>query len=186
VNHSDVELVDSYLKGDETSLRALVNSYLKPVHGYIFQYVLDSAVAEELTQETFLKVWKNLRKYDRSKSFKTWLFQIAKNTAIDYLRKNKELAFSELSSDFEEHINDSIPDNELLPDEIVKQLEHVEVTREALKKISADYRVVIMMHYVDGLSLREIADLLGESSDTVKSRHRRALQQLKSFLHPNL
>jgi RNA polymerase sigma-70 factor (ECF subfamily) len=93
-NLGDLKLIKQYLAGDEKSLDVLVKRYLKIIYGYSYRNVGNSADAEDITQETFLKVWKNIKKFDQSKSFKSWIFTIAKNTSIDYLRKKKSVPFS--------------------------------------------------------------------------------------------
>ncbi|MFA6919366.1 MAG: sigma-70 family RNA polymerase sigma factor, partial [Patescibacteria group bacterium] len=90
----DEQLVQQYLSGDEKSLEVLIQKYLKPIYNFVYRYVGDMANAEDLTQEVFVKVWKNIKKFDRKKSFKTWIFCIAKNTAFDYLRKKKSIPLS--------------------------------------------------------------------------------------------
>ncbi|MBI4159946.1 sigma-70 family RNA polymerase sigma factor [Candidatus Wolfebacteria bacterium] len=73
----------------EVSLELLIRRYLKPIYGFTYRYVGAGQDTEDVTQETFVKVWRNLKKFDQNKSFKTWIFSIAKNTAIDFLKKKK-------------------------------------------------------------------------------------------------
>ena len=87
------QLVRDYLKGDENSLEILIGQYLKPIYSFIYRYVGNASEAEDITQEVFVRVWKNLKKFDQNKKFKTWIFGIAKNASIDWLRK-KISAFS--------------------------------------------------------------------------------------------
>jgi len=93
---SDKKLIKQYLHGDEKSLGFLIKRYLKPIYNFVYRYVSEAASAEDITQETFVKVWKNLNKFDQRKHFKTWIFCLAKNTAIDFLRKKKEIHFLNL------------------------------------------------------------------------------------------
>ncbi|MCX6789783.1 MAG: sigma-70 family RNA polymerase sigma factor, partial [Candidatus Gribaldobacteria bacterium] len=94
---SDNEIVKRHLKGDEEALEFLVRRYLKPIYSFVCRNVGDADVAEDITQETFVKMWKNLKKFDQQKNFKSWLFTIAKNSSIDFLRKKKvtPLSFAE-------------------------------------------------------------------------------------------
>ena len=88
-NESDKQLIINYLKGDEKSLELLIQSYLKPIYSFVYRCTGNTQDAEDVTQEVFVKVWRNLKKFDQRKSFKTWIFAIAKNTAFDHLKKRK-------------------------------------------------------------------------------------------------
>src|SRR5579864_3367577 len=90
----DHELVKQYLKGDEKSLEVLVAKYLNPIYRFVYSYVKDQQTAEDITQDVFLKVWKNAKKVDKNKNFKSWIYTIAKNTALDFLKKKKSIPFS--------------------------------------------------------------------------------------------
>ena len=92
----DKQLIVEYLKGDEKALETLFSRYLKPIYTFVYRLTGNAQDAEDISQEVFVKVWKNLKKYDDTRSFKTWLFTIAKNTAYDLLRKNKEIVFSDI------------------------------------------------------------------------------------------
>ena len=94
-NLADKKLIQQYLKGDEKSLEILVVKYLKLIYSFVYKNVGNPAEAEDITQEVFIKVWKNMKKFDQNKSFRPWIFQIAKNTSIDFLRK--KLLHSNLS-----------------------------------------------------------------------------------------
>ncbi len=93
-DRSDENLVTDYLKGDKKALEILIGRYLKPIYNFLYRYTGDVAEAEDITQEAFVRAWKNIRKFDRNKKFKTWIFGIAKNAAIDFLRKKKPILFS--------------------------------------------------------------------------------------------
>ena len=90
----DKILIQQYLKGDEKSLEILIARYLKPIYSFVYKNVGNPSEAEDITQEVFIKIWKNIKKFDQNKNFKPWIFQIAKNTSIDFLRKKKSIPFS--------------------------------------------------------------------------------------------
>ena len=91
-DQNDEQLIAEYLSSEkEEVFRALLNKYTKPVYNFIRQMVRNPTEAEDITQEVFIKVWKNLKKYKLGQNFKTWLFIIAKNSTIDFLRKKKVL-----------------------------------------------------------------------------------------------
>jgi len=177
----DSQLIKRYLNGDARSLEFLIKKYLKPIYGFVFSYVKNGHEAEDITQETFVKVWKNLKKFKKEKNFKTWIFYIAKNTAIDYLRKKKAVPFSAFeNADGNNFIEETIPDIRPSADQIVYQNQIESQILKATEKLSADHRKVLFMRYRDFLSFKEIAGILGESINTIKSRYRRALLALKN------
>ena len=90
----DAQLIINYLAGDEKSLEILIKRYLKPIYSFVYRYVNNSQDTEDITQEVFVKAWRNLKKFNQQKSFKTWIFSIAKNTSVDHLRKKRAVTFS--------------------------------------------------------------------------------------------
>ncbi|MDD5043162.1 MAG: RNA polymerase sigma factor [Patescibacteria group bacterium] len=180
---SDEKLVSQYLKGDEKSLEVLIQRYLKPIYGFVYYYAGTASDAEDITQDVFVKAWKHIKKFDQRKSFKTWIFSIAKNTAIDFLKKKKALLFSELSDEADSNsILDTLVDPAPLPDEILERADIEQMLARAMDKLPAKYRAVLFLYYKDGFNFREIAAVLGEPLNTVKSRQRRALLALKKIL----
>ena len=85
---TDAELIQATIKGDRRAFPALVERYTRDVYGFVFFMSKNSADAEDITQETFVKVWKNLKKFKPEQRFKSWLLAIARNTTIDYIRYN--------------------------------------------------------------------------------------------------
>lgn len=183
-NSSDQQLIYDYLKkGDEKSLEILIRHYLKPVFGFAYRYVGNAQEAEDITQDVFVKVWKNLKKFDGQKSFKAWIFTITKNTSVDFLRKKKAIAFSELGNEeSENNILEKFIDSSPLPNEFLEQKGIREIFIKAVGKLFPKYRRVLLLRHNDNLSFREIAETLAEPLNTVKSRHRRALIFLKKLL----
>jgi RNA polymerase sigma-70 factor (ECF subfamily) len=180
---SDEELVAYYLKGDEKSLEILFGRYLKPIYNFIYRYVGGFSEAEDITQEVFIKVWRNLKKFDQNKSFKTWIFAIAKNSAVDFLKKRKEIPFSELEeSEDEGGVIETLADPSPLPQELLEKADLALTLNSAMEKLPPKYRMVLFLRYNDHFSSKEIAELLGEPENTIRSRYRRALIMLKKLL----
>jgi len=182
-NAPDEQLVLSYLQGDNEALNFLIERYLRQVYNFSAKYIGSAKEAEDLTQEIFLRVWKNLKKFDSQKSFKTWLFSITRNVCIDYLRRKKTVTFSTLEGDDDkESFSDKIVDESF---SIVEKITRQELEKEMgryLSRLSEANRAVLILHYNQQLAFREIAELSGESLDTVKSRHRRALIYLRRLI----
>ena len=182
-NHSDQKLIDAYLKGNEESLEILISRYLKPIYSFVYRYVGDSQEAEDITQQVFIKVWWNLKKFDQQKSFKPWIFAIAKNTSIDLLKRKKEVPFSKFENAAGINIlTESLVDPADLPDKLFEQKDIARMLYSAMENLSVQYRMVLFLRYNDHFTFREISESLEEPLHTVKSRHRRALIQLKNLL----
>lgn len=180
---SDEKLVSEYLKGDEKSLEILIKKYLKPIYSFIYRYLGNIADAEDLTQEIFFRVWKNLKKFDQQKSFKTWVFSIAKNAAIDFLKKKKAIPFSEFESEAGENfISETISDSSPLPSEIFDRENLAQILAAAMDKLPLKCRLVLFLRYNDHFTFEEIAESFGEPLETIRSRHRRGLITLKKIL----
>lgn len=183
MNHSDNQLVAAYLAGDEVPLGLLIKRYLKPIYSFSYRYIGNARDAEDAAQETFVKMWKNLHKFNPNKNLKTWIFSIAKNTAIDFLKKKKAIPFSEFETeDGGNLIADTLADPSPLPQELLEKAGMAQMLNSAMEKLSPKYRMVLFLRYNDHFNFREIAQSLGEPLNTVKSRHWRALIMLKAML----
>lgn len=190
INHSEKQLIEAYLKGDYESLEILVRQYLRPIYGFVYKQVGNAQDSEDITQDVFVKVWKNIKKFDRKKSFKSWIFSIAKNSVIDFIRKShlasgekKSIPFSSFENEEGDSILDSmLLDTGLLPDEIYERKETKGLISKAVEKLSVKYQAVLSLYYEREFNFREIAKMLGEPINTVKSRHRRGLMALRKNL----
>jgi len=182
-NISDEILTRKYLQGDEKSLELLIRQYLKPIYSFVCRYVGNSQEAEDITQEVFVRVWRNLKKFDQNKNFKTWIFSIAKNASLDYLKKKKTIPFSEF--DTEEggnRLTDTLADPSPLPLELLEKAGMAQMLTSAMEKLSPKYRMVLFLRYNDHFNFREIAEIFGEPLNTIKSRHQRAILMLRKIL----
>lgn len=182
---SDEEIINNYFSGDESAFAFLVDRYLKPVYNFIYHFTGSLEYAEDGTQETFLKVWKNLKKYKNGGSVKAWIFSIARNTSIDFLRKKKMKNFSDFEDDESEEnfLENTISDLEMLPDEVFAKAEEKKFVENILGELPYFYKEILLFYYQDNLTFDEIGKILGESINTVKSRHRRAIIKLKEMFN---
>ena len=186
-DYSDIELITKYLGGDEKSLELLIQRYLKPVYGFVYRYSGNTQNAEDITQDVFIKIWRNLKKFDQSKRFKTWIFSIAKNTAIDFLKKKKAIPFSEFENEEGENmLLETLADKAELAPEILEKRGVGQMLKSVISKLSKKYQDVLSLRYHDNFTFREISEALEEPLNTVKSRHRRALIILKNIVNQTL
>jgi len=168
MNHlTDEELVYQYkTQKNENILEVLIKRYILSVYGFTRNYTGSNDNASDITQEVFVKVWKNINKFDESKSFKTWIFTIAKNTAIDWLKHKTELR---LDDSF-----DLVDDTPSVLEQMIIR-EKSEKLSFAIAKLPSSYSSVIELYMKDGLNFREISEFTKESINTVKSKYRRGL-----------
>ncbi|MCX6785998.1 MAG: sigma-70 family RNA polymerase sigma factor [Candidatus Komeilibacteria bacterium] len=183
---NDAELISRYLAGDKGAMEILISRYLKPVYGFVYRYADNPADAEDIAQETFLRLLRNLNKFQPNKSFKAWLFTIAKNVALDFIKKKKTIPFSALTvldnegekSSIIETLSDPAP----WPDELFDRANLAAELNAAINELPLKYQSVLLLHYQQQLTFQEISEIESEPLNTVKNRHLRALLKLKAIL----
>ncbi len=180
---SDTQLVSDFRNGEEKALEELVDRYLSPLYLFVVRLTGNTDEAQDIVQETFLKMWKKLHTFSPEKSFKTWLFTIARNSAIDYLRKKRAVNFSQLDNEaFDMHFEDTLEEPSPLPDELFAGTELRQKLESALEQLPLAHKTVVLLHLDQEMTFREIADVTGDSLNTVKSRYRRALVKIQEHL----
>lgn len=183
---TDNELIIRYRAGDSKAFELLIERHATRIH-YFVQRLVGAAEAPDVAQEVWIKVWKYSNRFDVEKSFKTWLFRIARNTCFDYLRKKRPLVFSSLrANDEDESFEDTLLDNRPSAQEIVLTKEMETRLDATLAELPISMREVFVLYYKENLSLPEIAEVLETSVNTIKSRHHRGLQKLRTLIDPKL
>ena len=169
------ELVIRAQKGDAEAFAQLYDQLVKPIYRYIY-YRVDPAIAEDLTEDTFLKTWENLRQYKKGKfPFSAWVFRIAHNLVCDYYRQHK-IQTAEM--------------DENMADPTVRQNPAFQVNvrfneirlKQAIHRLPENYQQVIILKYINELPNTEIAATLGKPEGTVRTIQFRALKQLRTLL----
>ena len=179
---SDAELAREALAGSEAAYRELVTRYATPAVSFIFRFVRDRALAEDLAQEGFLRVYQRLNTFDPERKFSSWFFQVLRNITIDYLRINR-LPTSSLDELAEEGNQSASVDRvSASPEELAGQRELATAMGAALSRIRPEYREVVVLRYQEGLTQPEIAEILGLPSGTVKTYLHRARKELAGIL----
>jgi RNA polymerase sigma-70 factor (ECF subfamily) len=178
----DKQLVKEFLDGNDYSFEKLLGKYLKPVFNFIYQMAGDFTVSEDLVQEAFIKAWKNIKKFDLNRSFKTWIFTIAKNTAYDYFKKKKTIPFSNFIDEEGNNRLENMSDGNILPDEILERKNIAEELGKKINEVPQHYRIILLLRYKEDLSLQEISEILEKPYNTIKSGHARALKNLKKLI----
>ena len=187
-NLPDADVVSLAQQGRESAFRELVRRYERPVFSLVFRMVRDRETAEELAQETFIKVLNNIDRYQPQFKFSSWLFKIANNIAIDHLRKRQIVT---ISMDGSPHAATAAEAEATSFDVAIRQesaLEEMEARElgseieKAIAKLRPEYRSCIMLRHVEGRSYEEIAATLDLPLGTVKTYIHRARIQLRDAL----
>jgi RNA polymerase sigma-70 factor, ECF subfamily len=173
-NFDDNELVKQVAHGDERAFLVLYDRYASHIYALTLRILHDPMLAEEATQDSFLKLWSRARMYLAERgSLLVWLLTIARRTALDRLRlEARRPVLSD--SDDPEDIWQSLPDGNTLPEEARWRSLHF-----AVQSLSHEHRQVVELAYYQGLSQSEIAEVLGWPLGTVKTRLRAAMEQLR-------
>lgn len=176
MKNSDEQLVLQFLAGDEKAFEVLVEKYLKPLYNFIFRLVRDKEAANDIIQDVFVKVWKNLSSYESQKKFSTWIFAVAKNAAFDFLKKKKAIPFSAFENADKGNILEYIEDETILHShELLQKMDNKKEAEEMLASLPVQTRTILLLHHVHGLTLVEIAEIMGHSRNTIKSKYRRTI-----------
>lgn len=167
-----VSLVHACLKGNAHAQRALVKSYFGYVKSIVSRYAPRDSYMEEVINDSFLKVFQNLEKYDASQPFRAWLRTITINTAIDHYRK--------YAKDVQNDPIDHLADPAIGPD-VVDQISASEIL-DMVQQLTPAYRIVFSMYVIDGFTHKEIAQRLGIQEGTSKSNLMDARRKLQAMI----
>lgn len=172
-NESDI--IRRARQGDSDAFRRLVEAYQTQVYRIALR-MCGEAAADDVTQEAFLAAWRALPAFRGTCLFSTWLYRLATNAAIDWLRREKRHRGADDVTELE------LPDGAPSPQEQAEQTETQEAVRRALTQLSPEHRQVLVLRYMQELDYNEIAAALDISEGTVKSRINRAKAHLKEIL----
>lgn len=176
---SDNELVKEYKNGDRASLEVLIARHLSSIYNFVRRFVGEHE-ADDVTQETFVRVWKHIGRYDETRNFRVWLFTIARRVAIDFTRKKKHAHFSIFDDENGESFD--VEDLSELPHELFRRKEVVEALEALVSELPDDRKTIVILHDAEMLPFKDIADIMGRPINTVKSQYRRALMTLRKLI----
>jgi len=174
----DFKLIDQATdEGDESAYAMLMDRYKRPVYHMILKMVRNVDDAEDLTIEAFAKAFKNLHRFKKDYTFSTWLFRIATNNAIDFIRKKKLQTYS-LNTSFKDDSGEAVTidvlDGNLTPDEEAIKQQKIELVQMFVTKLPTKYQRLVRLRYFDELSYDEIAKTLEAPLGTIKAQLHRA------------
>lgn len=180
----DLSLILRILDGDSISFGILQKKYKNLITSLIRKMIKNEDDVQDLVQETFIKVYNSLDKYQQSFAFSSWLYRLASNHCIDFLRKKRlstiSLQFSNSKTDEEQEYE--IEDNSNIPDRIMLQAEKSEIIEKAISSLPDNYRLIIRLRHEEDLDYQQIAERMNIPLGTVKAQLFRARKILETYL----
>jgi len=181
----DALLVKNYIAGDENALALLINRHQSKIYGFIYSKMADRDIADDVFQDTFIKVIKTLKSnsYNEEGKFLPWVMRISHNLIVDHYRKNKKMPMLRETEEFS--IFSILADTSMnvegriITDVIEKDLQRI------IKQLPEDQKEVLVMRIYQDLSFNEIAELTGVSINTALGRMRYALMNLRKLIEKN-
>ena len=185
----DLELMLRVRDGDAESFDALLQRHRGPLVGFFARMVRDSALAEDLAQEVFLRIYQSRHRYEPEAKFTTWLYRIATNLALNAIRDRKDVS-SSMGSDQgapgAESWEGRIPDGRPTAEQAMLSTERERQIRQAVESLPEKQRTAVVLHKYQEVDYRQIAQILGVSESAVKSLLFRAYENLRVSLEPLL
>lgn len=180
----DYILVQKALEGNEKAYQKLVDKYNRAMYFHILKMVRNQDIIEDLIQEVFMKAFDNLSSYNSDFAFSTWLYRIATNHSIDYLRKKKLQTYSidQPVDGKDGEMQVELPDNESETDDYIIRKQRHGIIHEAIDSLPDKYKQVIEMRHMEEKSYQEISDLLDLPLGTIKAHLFRARELLNKYL----
>ncbi|MEX0722189.1 MAG: sigma-70 family RNA polymerase sigma factor [Balneolaceae bacterium] len=181
---ADDKFVAEALKGKESSYKKLVDKYQKPLYFHIRKMIKEKELVDDLVQEVFMKAFHNLSSYSNEYAFSTWLYRIATNHTIDYLRKKKlqTLSINEPYKTRDGDMEIQLPDHSFATDNQIIKKERKQIVQHAIENLPEKYRQVIEMRHMEEKSYQEISEMLDLPLGTVKAHIFRAREMLYKAL----
>jgi RNA polymerase sigma-70 factor (ECF subfamily) len=179
---SDEELIFRFQDGDVYAFEEIVNRYKDPLMNFVFRFLGDMSEAEDIVQETFLRVFRNKRAYRKIAKFSTWIYTIAGNLAKTELRKRKKRNLHSITELGYEDKDYEISDDTLNPEKKTSSRMFDEILQREIQQLSPKFREVIILRDIQELSYEEISKILKVPLGTVKSRVNRARLRLQERL----
>jgi len=172
------------LQGSEEACRQLVETYQRPVYSVVLRMVRDPSLAEDLTQDAFIKAFRHLESYDPRRKLSSWLFKIAHNTTLDHLRR-RQLDTVSLEPDEGEAADRQrswVDEETASPDQRVERQDMADAIELAIARLPPRYREIVVLRYQEGMAYHEIADILDLPMGTVKTHIHRARGKMAQIL----
>ena len=182
---NEKRLIELAKNGDEASFEQLLQKYEKLVYTIAYRSTGNEHDAFDISQEVFIKIYKNLPQFKEQSSLSTWIFRITMNACVDFARKKKRTPVSISIDDDENIFLNDIADNSSEPLACIESMELADGIQQAILSLSDDHRKIVILRDITGLSYAEIGEILDMPEGTVKSRLSRARENLRKILLAN-
>ncbi|MGQ0765269.1 MAG: sigma-70 family RNA polymerase sigma factor [Gemmatimonadota bacterium] len=186
----DAGVVGAFLAGEERAFQELVERYQARLLNFIYRTISDRERAEDLVQEVFIRVYRHIRRFDRSKKFSTWIYTIASNLAKNELRnrsRNPLVLFQTIRKNWQDDDRPlQFEDPETRPDDLFRKRHLRELVENAVGQLPEHHRQVFVLRELEGKSYEEIAEITSCNLGTVKSRLNRARNAFAAVIEPSL
>ncbi|MGH7712353.1 MAG: sigma-70 family RNA polymerase sigma factor [Gemmatimonadaceae bacterium] len=186
----DAGLVTAYLAGEERAFDELVTRYQTRLLNFVYRTIGDRERGEDLVQEVFVRVYRHLHRFDRSKKFSTWIYTIASNLAKNELRnraRNPLVLFQAIKQNWQDEDRPvQFEDTASRPDDLFRKRHLRELVEDAVSKLPGHHRQVFVLRELEGKSYEEIAEITACNLGTVKSRLNRARNAFAALIEPHL
>lgn len=183
MEQKEKRLIKQVKKGDHQAFAELVDRYKNSVYAICLRMVGDRHEAEDLSQETFIRAYRHIAQFDHNRKFSTWVFRIATNLSIDFLRRKKPSVSldAEIPGTDGLTLNSMLPDSDAgaRPDERMIRTEMEQRVQREIAKLPEKYRSAVILKYVEDLSLKEIGDIMDLPIGTVKTRIHRGREMIR-------
>ncbi len=183
LDQEDSILVQRCLKGDQQAFAQLLRKYQQGVYNLCFRLISDPEIAQDLAQESFVKVFNALNQYDADFKFSSWLYRIAKNHCYDYLRKKKPAQISLDDDGDSDNRPLQVADQSLRIDQTMERQQRDRVIQQTIAALPLESRAVIVLRHLHDKSYEEMAEILNEPVGTIKARVHRARKKLGELLN---
>ena len=182
-NVNDEELVEKVKNGDIDAFEEVIAKYEKRVFSLIYNMLKNDNDIEDIAQEVFVKVYRNIHKFKGNSSLYTWIYRITTNLCLDYMKKQKSVIYIDEKLQLDDgEVEFQIPCEEKLQDELYEEKEIKRKLEKCIAKLPDKQRVMIVLRDIKGFSYEEISDILEMKLGTVKSQINRARLKLKELL----
>ena len=186
----DADVVESFLGGEERAFQELVERYQARLLNFVVRTIGDRERGEDLVQEVFIRVYRHIHRFDRSKKFSTWIYTIASNLAKNELRnrsRNPLVFFQTLKKHWDDEDRPlQFEDSAMRPDDLYRKRHLRALVEQSVQQLPEHHRQVFVLRELEGKSYEEIAEITGCNLGTVKSRLNRARNSFAAIIEPDL
>ena len=179
------QIIKQVKKGNKDAFGVIIDAYERRIYQHCYRLLGSFHDAEEVTQEAFVKAYTKIHTFKNKQKFSPWIYRIATNTAVDWMRKKKPLYILDQPIAVGENITylDHVKNTSETPEETIEQKENQDEMQQFLLQLPSKYRVVLVLRYMDELSIKEMSEVLDLPIGTIKTQLHRGIEALRELMH---